>query len=382
MYEGIIRSNGELRLNGNESPYRIIEDLSIDNLLDNSDFEINRYPDSDSNLLREAYGSYAGVLKNNIIAGNGSDEMLNLIISTYISKGKTLVTIAPDFSMYDFYTETQGGSVEKYKHLSVKKEIVTNRKEKVDKGTWDVEDFILFAKSKKASLIMFSNPNNPTGAIVSNQEIEKILLAFPDINVVVDEAYFEFYGETMVPYINKHKNLIVTRTLSKAWGLAALRVGFLIACEEKIEELNTKKVPYNVNSLSQVIATKALNYEDILKGKINLITKERERLCEILKEVEKAYSIVKFYPSKGNFIYGEILNKEDGLGVLQSNNQEFEENYESMKKQQFIQVLNQRNIDIRSFKNNSFRITVGTYEENERLVEAIVGALDSIDSKK
>lgn len=402
MYEVIMEAEN-IRLNDNESPYGLTN-KSTQNIWRNiSNIELNRYPDSYSVHLTTMYGAYAGVDKENIIVGNGSDEMLSLIISTYISLGQKVLTLGPDFSMYDLYTTRQGGTVIKYKHLVKKKELSNKVKalnnngengnrirlnskhdeefnskvkylnlgnEKVEKEhfvnvkglkevAWNVDDFILFGKRRKPSLIMFSNPNNPTGAAVSCHDIERILLSFPDINVVVDEAYFEFYGETMVPFINKYKNLIVTRSLSKAWGLAALRVGFLIACEERIKELKAKKSPYNVNSISQELAAKALVFKNEIKASTDIIIEERERVFKNLREMEEPHGLVKFYPSRGNFIYGE-----------------------SIKTNEIVKRLEEKSIDIRALDDNSFRITIGTSEENNRVIVAIKQIIDVISGAK
>lgn len=402
LYEVIMEAEN-IRLNDNESPYGLTN-KSTQNIWRNiSNIELNRYPDSYSVHLTTMYGAYAGVDKENIIVGNGSDEMLSLIISTYISLGQKVLTLGPDFSMYDLYTTRQGGTVIKYKHLVKKKELSNKVKalnnngengnrirlnskhdeefnskvkylnlgnEKVEKEhfvnvkglkevAWNVDDFILFGKRRKPSLIMFSNPNNPTGAAVSCHDIERILLSFPDINVVVDEAYFEFYGETMVPFINKYKNLIVTRSLSKAWGLAALRVGFLIACEERIKELKAKKSPYNVNSISQELAAKALVFKNEIKASTDIIIEERERVFKNLREMEEPHGLVKFYPSRGNFIYGE-----------------------SIKTNEIVKRLEEKSIDIRALDDNSFRITIGTSEENNRVIVAIKQIIDVISGAK
>lgn len=402
LYEVIMEAEN-IRLNDNESPYGLTN-KSTQNIWRNiSNIELNRYPDSYSVHLTTMYGAYAGVDKENIIVGNGSDEMLSLIISTYISLGQKVLTLGPDFSMYDLYTTRQGGTVIKYKHLVKKKELSNKVKalnnngengnrirlnskhdeefnskvkylnlgnENVEKEhfvnvkglkevAWNVDDFILFGKRRKPSLIMFSNPNNPTGAAVSCHDIERILLSFPDINVVVDEAYFEFYGETMVPFINKYKNLIVTRSLSKAWGLAALRVGFLIACEERIKELKAKKSPYNVNSISQELAAKALVFKNEIKASTDIIIEERERVFKNLREMEEPHGLVKFYPSRGNFIYGE-----------------------SIKTNEIVKRLEEKSIDIRALDDNSFRITIGTSEENNRVIVAIKQIIDVISGAK
>ena len=201
-------------------------------------------------------------------------------------------------------------------------------------------------------LIIFSNPNNPTGYGFEIKDIKRVLEAFKDKIVLVDEAYSEFYGETMLPFIDEYKNLIITKTLSKAFGLAALRVGFLISNKENVKELEKYKTPYNVNTISQEIAIKVLEDKDRFKRNLNLIIKEREILFEKLSNIqEKAneYGInIKFYKSKANFIYGESDYKEN-----------------------LIEALSNNDILIRNFNDNSFRITVGTESENKKVIEAL-----------
>ena len=328
----------KIKLNGNENPrgYTLEEIKNIINSLDS--IELNRYPNSDGDKLREAYGKTINIEKDNLIIGNGSDEMINLVISKYISKGEKVLTFTKDFVMYDFYTDLNEGKVVKYKI-------------DLDKGI-DIENFIDFGKKENVKLIIFSNPNNPTGYGFEIKDIKRVLESFKDKIVLVDEAYCEFYGETMLPFINEYKNLIITRTLSKAFGLAALRVGFLISNKENIKELEKYKTPYNVNTISQEIAVKVLEDVERFKRNLNLIIEEREILFEKLLNIqEKAnnYGInLKFYKSKANFIYGESDYKE-----------------------KLVNKLNDSDILIRSFNDNSFRITVGTESDNKKVLEVL-----------
>lgn len=333
-------NNNKIRLNSNESPVELKKDKF--NVLQYSlkNIELNRYPDSNSDALREAYSKYAEVKQENIIAGNGSDEMLNLVISKIISQGNKILTLSTDFVMYDFYTNINEGEVIKYTF-------------DLDKG-FNIDDFINLALVNDVKLILFSNPNNPTGYGFTIKDIRQILDTFKDKVILVDEAYYEFYGESAISLINEYKNLLVTRTLSKAWGLAALRIGFLIGNEEIIEEFSKYKTPYNINSLSQEIAISYLKDIKELLNNLEAIISERESLYKKLKEVEeeafnkyKEYKI-KVYPSKGNFIYGKTTIKD-----------------------KLIEDLEKEDINIRYFQDNSFRITIGLEKENSKLLEAI-----------
>ena len=261
--------------------------------------QLNRYPENSNLMIRSLYANYAGdgITEENIIAGCGSDEMLGLAIGATIGENKKLLTLSPDFTMYDYYVSLHGGNVIKY--------------ETAKDGCVDIDDFIKQGKSENIDLILFSNPNNPTGYALNCEEIEKILIAFKETCVIIDEAYYEFNGESMIKYINKYDNLLVTRTLSKAWGLASLRVGFLISNKKNIDKLNSYKVPFNISSLSQAAAEVALENVNRVKEDTKVIVQERERVYIALKEIEKEAALkIEFYNSKGNYIFGRTPYKD------------------------------------------------------------------------
>lgn len=330
-----MNNDSNIRLSGNESYISLPDDL-LSIMFDKLKcVELNRYPDSDSNDLTQEYAKYANVDKENVIAGNGSDEMINLIIGNVINKGKKLLTLEPDFSMYDFYAAINEGQIIKYKF---------DYKEK-----FNVDKFIALGLENDVDLVIFSNPNNPTGYKIDTIEIKKILEAFKEKTVLVDEAYYEFCGESMVSFINEYKNLVVTRTLSKAWGLAALRVGFLISSKENIKKLKEFKVPYNVNSVSQVLATEVLKRPNMVIENSKEIINQREILYKELQDIQKnSEGKIVFYKSYANYIFGSSSLKEN-----------------------LIKVLSENGISIRSFKDDTFRITIGSKEENIKVLEMI-----------
>lgn len=333
-YKVIDKDSGSVILNGNESPmnYDLTRMAFIAKRI--KEIELNRYPDTEATKLRELYAKYIGVKKENLIAGHGSDEMINLIISRYICKGKRLYTLYPDFSMYDFYTSINEGEIIKFKTL--------------EDGSFEVANFISEGLDKCVDLIIISNPNNPTGYMISENDVISILENFKSIPVIIDEAYIEFCGNSSIKLINKYKNLIVTRTLSKAWGLASLRVGFLVSNIDLVKELNEYKVPYNVSEVAQVIACNILENENICE-KIDKIMKWKEELYFDLKEIEKESSIaIKFYKGYANFIYGRCEFKES-----------------------ILQELDKRKIVIRNFNDNTFRITVGFPMQNKQVVDVL-----------
>lgn len=332
-----IDSNEEfkIKLDTNEIFMNIDDNVIMKMKSSLSGIELYRYPENEMKAIRELYGKYAEVDPENVIVGNGSDEVLELIIGKVVKPESKILTLGPDFVMYDFFGKRFRGELIKYNIGS--------------SMSFNVDEFIKLGKENDVEIIIFSNPNNPTGINITAEDIIKILKSFENTTVVVDEAYYEFNGESMIPYINDYSNLFVTRTLSKAWGLAALRVGFIISSKENIRDLLNYKVPYTISSYSQKVAEIALKYPKIIKENTEIIIKEREALYEKLKEIEKNAAMkIEFFKSKGNFIFGKTYHK-DAL----------------------IKGLESHNIYIRNFNDESFRITVGSPRENRKVIEAI-----------
>lgn len=337
VYNQYIDSNEEfkIKLDANEIFMNIDDNVIMKMKSSLSGIELYRYPENEMKAIRELYGKYAEVDPENVIVGNGSDEVLELIIGKVVKPESKILTLGPDFVMYDFFGKRFRGELIKYNIGS--------------SMSFNVDEFIKLGKENDVEIIIFSNPNNPTGINITAEDIIKILKSFENTTVVVDEAYYEFNGESMIPYINDYSNLFVTRTLSKAWGLAALRVGFIISSKENIRDLLNYKVPYTISSYSQKVAEIALKYPKIIKENTEIIIKEREALYEKLKEIEKNAAMkIEFFKSKGNFIFGKTYHK-DAL----------------------IKGLESHNIYIRNFNDDSFRITVGSPRENRKVIEAI-----------
>lgn len=330
-----IYDENQINLDSNEIYIDMDENILMKMKSSLRSIDLHRYPTNDMEEIKDLYSKYIKLDSKNIIVGNGSDEMIELVISSTITKGKRALTLSPDFVMYDFYVSRFGGELKKYNTS--------------DKMEFNLEEFIKIGKREDVDLIIFSNPNNPTGMAIEVKDICVILEEFKDKTVLVDEAYYEFYGESVISYINKYKNLIVTRTLSKAWGLAALRIGFLITNKNNIDSLLKNKTPYTISSYSQNLASIALKYPDRVIENAKQIIKEREILFENLRELQKKAALkIEFYPSKGNFIYGRTPYKEALIKGLVNNG-----------------------IRIRDFNDDSFRITVGSPMENRRIVNSI-----------
>ena len=325
------RQDGIL-LNANESSAPFSEKIAGKIAAAVSSAALNRYPDSDQTELLAAYAEALGLKPSMLLAGNGSDQMLGYMIGTFLGKGKKLCTLAPDFSMYDYYAGTYEAEVIRFKTE--------------EDGSFDTDAFIAFAKENGAGMILFSNPNNPTGHLLESAGQEKILQAFPEIPVVFDEAYIEFSRiQSSVCLIEKYPNLYVTRTLSKAYGLAGIRTGFLISNEENMAKLKKAFVPYALNTVSMKIASCVLKYHREIAALAEDVKAERERMQEALRDCRR----LRIFPSEANFIYGKSTDKDILLNMLE-----------------------EKNIVIRNYAGGPyFRITVGTKEENDTVLSVI-----------
>lgn len=324
------KKNGTMMLNANEL-YRNVSDVIVKELQEAiAAIPFHRYPDETSEELIQAYADVMKLSAQQILAGNGSDEMLGLMIGYFLGKDKKLFTLAPDFSMYDYYASMHESEVLKF---PCEKD-----------GSFSVIDFIAYGKAEKIHMVLFSNPNNPTGHTLSNNDLCKIVDAFPDIPVIIDEAYAEFAPDTMLTYIEQYQNLYVTRTLSKAYGLAGARLGFLISSKANISALRPYIVPYNISSITQKIGTIVLSHASDYTPFVAAIIEERERLYNVYKGLKT----ITFYPSNANYLYGR-----------------------STRKEAFISYLEKQGIIIRSYKDDSFRITIGSKEENDIVQQCI-----------
>lgn len=326
-----IQHNGIL-LNANESSKNLASNIlkEIQEAIVNIDF--NRYPNDHCETLCAAYAKYANIDSKQVMVGNGSDEMLGLLIGLNISQDKKLYTLSPDFSMYDYYVGMHNGSMVKYT-----KEV---------EDDFDVEDFIAYGKENKIDMVLFSNPNNPTGKTIPQDTLCKIIEAFADKYVIIDEAYVEFDESSMVSYLDKYENLLITRTLSKAFALAGVRCGFLLGNQKTMEKLRPFKVPYNVNSVTQCIAEIVLLNQDEFITEMNQIKQRRDKMYQSYQEINR--DDITLYESKANFFYGK-----------------------STKKKALMKAFIQAEIVIRNYEDDGFRISVGSAEENQKVLEVL-----------
>ena len=200
----------------------------------------NRYPDPYCVALCEKFASFFGVRPSNVVAGNGSDELIGLIVSSFAGAGDRMAVVKPDFSMYAFYAQAAGVSVEVFEKPA-------------ETLALDADALVAFARERDVRLVILSNPCNPTSLSASRGSVLRIVEGLPDRLVVIDEAYMDFSTGSVLDVVDRYDNLIVLKTCSKAFGMAAIRLGFAVSHPTLAIALKAAKPPYNVNSMTQAI---------------------------------------------------------------------------------------------------------------------------------
>jgi histidinol-phosphate aminotransferase len=296
----------------------------------------NRYPDPLQYNVKKRLSEIKGVPIRNIFLGNGSDEAIDILYRSFCNPGvDNVVLVPPTYGMYEVSANIND--------IAIKKVSLT------EDFQLDLEG-ISEAIDAHTKLIFICSPNNPTGNSINRDDVETLLANFDGI-VVVDEAYINFSRQkTFIQELTEYSNLVVLQTLSKAWGLAGLRVGMAFASEEIIEVMNKVKPPYNVNESSQQLALKALANVDQVNGWIKEILLQRDLLVLELKKLDFVLDI---YPSDANFI---LVKTTDPKGIY------------NFLVQKGIIVRDRSKIDLCE---GSLRITVGTPDENKTLIETI-----------
>lgn len=292
--------------------------------------EFNRYPDSTHKNLREKISAFKNISAIQIAIGNGSDELIDLIIKIFCEPKKDSVLVMnPSFAMYGFYAAINENKVLQL-NLNDDFEIVN-------------EDFLNIVKENEPKILFLCSPNNPTGNSI--EDIEFYIQNFDGI-VVVDEAYIEFSEQkSSLELINEYPNLIVLQTFSKAWGLAGARVGIAYSSVDITNLIYTVKSPFNVNVLSQNLVLEKLDQIEDFQNNLNEILKERDWLQNQLKNIE---CVTKVYPTDANFFLIEFKNAKKVYSTLIDN--------EILTNKRFPQI------------SNCIRLNVGNRDENETLI--------------
>lgn len=329
-------------LNANESFILPSDEMMAEfhEILDHCAF--NRYPDPRAEELCRAYADLYNLDWENITAGNGSDEHIELLYAALVTPHDRVVTVAPDFSMYG--AGAYLNDVEEC--VYVQEDYHTN-----------VDHLLTFAQEKDAAMIIFSNPCNPTGVVTPREDVLRLIDGFDGL-VVVDEAYMDFADESVLDLAGKKENLIVLKTCSKAIGLAGLRVGFTITTPELTALLQNAKAFYNVGRLTQSLATCVLRHGDELQAAVTEIKASIRELETALAPIVASSTVLeRMLPTATNFVYiiteqaPEIFAKMQEHGVL-----------------------------IRQPQKNALRINCGTKEENAACVTALQAVLKELEA--
>ena len=297
---------------------------------------VNRYPDPQQRTLKSLLSTIKGVTQQNILLGNGSDEVLDLIYRTFCEPNQdNIITLPPTYGMYSVLANINAIEIK-----SVQLDADFQPK---------VEDILDVANSN-SKLLFLCSPNNPTGNSFEVKSIERLIDEFKGI-VVIDEAYIDFSNkESWTSRLNEFSNLIITQTLSKAHGMAGIRLGICYASEEIISVLNRIKPPYNVNILTQQKAISQLEQQGLTQNQVTNILKERDLLITKLESIDY---ISKIYPSDANFVLVEVDDAN----------------------KRYDQLIDKgiviRNRTTQPGCENCLRFTIGTPKENRTLIDTL-----------
>ena len=324
-----------IKLNGNENPYGpspgVMAALGSYKLY-------NLYPDPEQRQLRNALSEYLGVEPECIVAGNGSDEIIDLILRMFLGLGDVTIDHTPTFGMYSVCTRICGGDVEA---------IPRNESFEIDLEATRP------ALGSRTKVIFLASPNNPTGNVAPEWQVRQLLAT--GTLVVVDEAYYEFCGQTMIPLVHEYPNLIVLRTFSKWAGLAGLRIGLGVMSPDIARVMMGVKPPYNVNLAAEVALLASLEDREGLVERVNAIVDERDRMFSLLGKVPG----VRPCPSQANFVLCQL---PPGRG------------------KQVFEGLASKGIFLRYFSNprleDYVRISVGLPHETDAVIETLNSVLN------
>ncbi len=280
-----------VKLDGNENPYLSSPRARVV-LADYPYYHI--YPDPLQRNLREALSRYTGFAAQSIVCGNGSDDLIDLVLRLFVREGDEVLNAPPTFGMYPFLVTVCGGQL-----------VDVPRR---DGFALDI-DGLRRAVTERTRLVFIASPNNPTGDVVTADEIRQLLEM--DIVVAVDEAYFEFGSRTVADMVHDYANLFVLRTFSKWAGLAGLRVGYCLCHERLASHLLTIKQPYNVNVAGEAAAIASLEDVEYLLANVERLKRERERLSSGLA----SFPFLHPYPSEANFVLCRVSEKDTDITV-------------------------------------------------------------------
>jgi histidinol-phosphate aminotransferase len=326
-----VPQKARIKLNQNESPYDIPLEYKeeIANRLVRLPW--NRYPSGEPLSLKRLLAQYTDFSEEGIVVGNGSNELILAILLAYCDKSDTVTLVTPGFAIYSYLSKIMNLRI---KEVQLKEGFA-----------FDVEELCRNAYDSRITFI--ASPNNPTGTVMEMGGIEEVVRIKKSM-VVIDEAYFEFHGLTAQPLLDKYDNILILRTFSKAFGLAGIRLGYLLARPEIAREIAKTKLPFSVGIFQQVAGAYLLKKKGFVKMIVKKIISERERVYRELGKIPQIEPI----PSKANFILFKVKgNSADSL----------------------FELLYKNSILLRRFSNphlkDALRVTIGKPEENDTFLK-------------
>jgi histidinol-phosphate aminotransferase len=342
-----------LRMDLSESRYP--PSPKVIRILQSAAKKVNEYPDSASLNVRRALAEYCLLKPENIIAGNGSDEIIDLITRTFVKEGDEIIEFTPTFSQYEWSANILNARTIKIPSFT-------------DDGYVIKSEWILDRLSERTKIIWVCNPNNPTGNTIPQECVNEILETVDkNVKVVVDECYYEFSKQTCLGFLDKYENLILVRSLSKTFCIAGLRLGYAVSNTETISSVKSFKQPFNVNLMAQIAGTAVLEDLGYYKTLWSKLTHERDMFVKMLKKIKK----LRIFPSETNFL---LLDVRD----CSKNPREI---YQSLIEKK-ISALPGWSPEFSGLSDSFLRVLVSTREENTRFATELSKIISRIGVRR
>ena len=342
-FEDQMENNRMIYLDKNENPFappiRLIDPTEIINYL-------RVYPDPNTSDFLKSLALKLNIPSSYLLAGSGSDDLLDLIIRTYATKNTVILGVSPSFSMYGFYTKINGAQ---YNIVP----LILKLNQKTGTAQYELDQSHFINKAKDSNIIVLARPNNPDGTVFARDFIKKLLGLYK--LVIVDEAYIDFSDiPSLIDIIQEYDNLIITRSFSKSYSLAGLRMGYLVANPRIVNVLTQVKSPFNVNTIALKFGTILINNQDGIMRNITKIKSIRKQFYEDLVALREKYQKFYYHPSEANF----VLLRGDSIEIMQLLYEDFLHS----------------NIKVRKFKGqlaDCLRISIGTSSQMKKVIEII-----------
>jgi histidinol-phosphate aminotransferase len=332
--------DADVKLDQNENPYELPADIKREVVERVLHRPWGRYPEFVPASVVKSLAKFAGWPEEGILVGNGSNELIQASLSVTLGPGRRLAVPQPTFTLYKLMATTLQADVD---------QVFLDR----ENLTFDTDKLV--ESARKADVVVICSPNNPTGNVLDREALVAVIKNARGI-VLVDEAYHEFSGQTAVPLLSSHPNLVVLRTFSKAMSMAGLRFGYMMAHAEIAREIYKSKLPYNVNIFTLAAAEIILEKHDVLNRGIAALVRERDR---VFAELQKRPAIRPF-PSKANFILLRTAKPPREL-------------FDALYKQSVLI----RDVSAYPLLEQCLRVSIGTPEENDRFLSALDRALEN-----